>query len=327
MSDVEEIISSELAQVQQKVPAIEGVTLEAAVRTIVRATIRLIGLRTITVCLQFPANYPQEPIVIELKSKTLPEKVCDKITKICEEEAKKWQGQRQVILLINFVKNFLIENPLCVCSEEILTVKKKFLQSEDTVNLKQKTSQVVYRISQEQYFMQFCLSVPDEYPLKQVKIELEEHNFTELLKINFISQAIEIARKCVQPPIKKKPKDPPFEPQPSLLPVVKFLVESIKKYPLMCCPLCKERVLPQIPSDTTTDKRKRMEKLYCGHLFHFGCLYKYVKTPPFTGKVCSDCGSAIYHEKFKLSPQLMEARWAHKQARQRELDEVVDFLE
>jgi hypothetical protein len=42
MSDVEEIISSELAQVQHKVPAIEGVTLEAAVRTIVRATIRYI---------------------------------------------------------------------------------------------------------------------------------------------------------------------------------------------------------------------------------------------------------------------------------------------
>jgi hypothetical protein len=62
----------------------------------------LIGLRTITVCLQFPANYPQEPIVIELKSKTLPEKVCYKITKICEEEAKKWQGQRQVLTdLIN----------------------------------------------------------------------------------------------------------------------------------------------------------------------------------------------------------------------------------
>ena len=43
-------------------------------------------------------------------------------------------------------------------------------------------------------------------------------------------------------------RDPPFEPQPSMLPVVKFLVESIKKYPLMCCPLCKERVLPQNPS-------------------------------------------------------------------------------
>lgn len=327
MASAEEIISLELDQVKQKAPSIEGVTLEAAVQTIVRASIRLVGLRTITVCLQFPDQYPQEPIVIELKSKTLPEKVCDKITKICEEEAKKWQGQRQVLQCIHFVKNFLVDNPLCVCSEEILTVKKKFLNSEDSVTLEQATSKVIYRITQEQYFMQFCLSVPDDYPNKQVKIELEDHNFPETLKINFLSQAVEIARRCVQPPMKKKPKEAPFEPQPSLLPVVKFLVECVKKYPLMCCPLCKERVLPQTPSATVTDKRRRMEKLYCGHLFHFGCLYKYIKTPPFTGKVCSDCGSAIYHDKFKLSPQLMEARWAHKQARQRELDEVVDFLE
>ncbi|VDI52115.1 Hypothetical predicted protein [Mytilus galloprovincialis] len=211
--------------------------------------------------------------------------------------------------------------------EEILSVKKKLLTSDDTVVLKQATSKVVYRISQEQYFMQFVLVVPEEYPIKQVKIELEDHNFPEILKVNFISQATEIARKCVQPPIKKKPKDPPFEPQPSVLPVVKFLVESVKKFPVMCCPLCKERVLPQNPSEPVTDKRRRMEKLYCGHLFHFICLYKYIKTPPFTGKICPDCGNAIYHDKFKLSPQLMEARWAHKQARQRELDEVVDFLE
>lgn len=50
--------------------------------------------------MQFPANYPQEPIVIELKSKTLTEKVCDKINKICEEEAKKWLGQKQASLLL-----------------------------------------------------------------------------------------------------------------------------------------------------------------------------------------------------------------------------------
>ncbi|CAG2238926.1 unnamed protein product [Mytilus edulis] len=311
MADVEEIISSELAQVQQKAPNIEGVTLEAAVRNIVRATIRLQGLRTITTCMQFPAEYPKEPIVIELKSKTLPEKVCDKITKICEEEAKK----------MAWSKTGDVNDQLC----EGIFNRKPIMY--DTVVLKQATSKVVYRISQEQYFMQFVLVVPEEYPIKQVKIELEDHNFPEILKVNFISQATEIARKCVQPPIKKKPKDPPFEPQPSVLPVVKFLVESVKKFPVMCCPLCKERVLPQNPSEPVTDKRRRMEKLYCGHLFHFICLYKYIKTPPFTGKICPDCGNAIYHDKFKLSPQLMEARWAHKQARQRELDEVVDFLD
>ena len=45
------------------------------------------------------------------------------------------------------------------------------------------------------------------------------------------------------------------------------------------------------------------------------------------GKFCPACGKQIFHEKWKVSPELQEARWAHKQARQRELAEVVDFLE
>lgn len=45
------------------------------------------------------------------------------------------------------------------------------------------------------------------------------------------------------------------------------------------------------------------------------------------GKFCPSCGKQIFHDKFKVSAELQEARWAHKQARQRELAEVVDFLE
>lgn len=45
------------------------------------------------------------------------------------------------------------------------------------------------------------------------------------------------------------------------------------------------------------------------------------------GKKCPSDGKQIFHDKWKVSPELAEARWAHKQARQRELDEVVDFLE
>lgn len=45
------------------------------------------------------------------------------------------------------------------------------------------------------------------------------------------------------------------------------------------------------------------------------------------GKFCPNCGQQIFHDKFKVSAELAEARWAHKQARQRELAEVVDFLE
>ena len=86
-------------------------------------------------------------------------------------------------------------------------------------------------------------------------------------------------------------------------------------------------------------------QVYCGHLFHYDCLNSYMKTPPFTGldtavkvyrpliffivlggKKCPKCGKRIFHEKWKLPPQLAEQRWAHQEARKREIAEVADFL-
>lgn len=44
------------------------------------------------------------------------------------------------------------------------------------------------------------------------------------------------------------------------------------------------------------------------------------------GKKCLICHDRVSHDKYKLTPELAEARWAHQQARDRELEEVVDFL-
>ena len=44
------------------------------------------------------------------------------------------------------------------------------------------------------------------------------------------------------------------------------------------------------------------------------------------GKKCPACKKTIYHEKWNATPRLAEDRWAHKEAKQRELEEVVDFL-
>lgn len=44
------------------------------------------------------------------------------------------------------------------------------------------------------------------------------------------------------------PREPPFEPKPSLYPVCEYLIEQcIKRYAKEKCPLCNERVLPQKP--------------------------------------------------------------------------------
>ncbi len=48
---------------------------------------------------------------------------------------------------------------------------------------------------------------------------------------------------------------------------------------------------------------------------------------PLGGKKCPTCKNRIFHEKWKITPQLAEARWAHQEARNRELAEVVDFMD
>ena len=42
------------------------------------------------------------------------------------------------------------------------------------------------------------------------------------------------------------------------------------------------------------------------------------------GKKCPVCKLRIYHDKWNIPPQLAEDRWAHKEAKQRELDDVID---
>lgn len=71
---------------------------------------------------------------------------------------------------------------------------------------------------------------------------------------------------------------------------------------------------------------RHIERLYCGHILHQECLLKYLKLPPFGNKRCTTCGAPIFHAKWKLSDKLAEARWAHEQARARELAEVEDFF-
>ena len=63
----------------------------------------------------------------------------------------------------------MIENPLCVCSEEIASMKKDLLEDCDRLKLKQDTSQILLKIVQEQYVMNLTVTVPDLYPTDQVK--------------------------------------------------------------------------------------------------------------------------------------------------------------
>lgn len=67
-------------------------------------------MRQMTAVMQFLENYPTEPVVVELKSKTLTEKLLDGVVKVCDAEARKYIGQKQV------GPKFLLYLSLCACT-------------------------------------------------------------------------------------------------------------------------------------------------------------------------------------------------------------------
>jgi len=46
--------------------------------------------------MQFPDNYPNDFLLIELKSSVLPPKLLAKLTETCDQEIKQYEGKQQV---------------------------------------------------------------------------------------------------------------------------------------------------------------------------------------------------------------------------------------
>ncbi|KAL9984109.1 hypothetical protein ACROYT_G006369 [Oculina patagonica] len=310
---------------------IEGSEIISCHPVAVNVRITRTKFKSVVVLLQFSEKYPTSAIIVELKSKTLPPRLLAKMTELCDQEAKKFLGKPQVIPMLMFVRKFLDENPLIACSDELQYVKTKLLTDNDQLKVKQKAGVLYIRANQDKYYLDMKITVPDDYHTAAVRIELKESNFPENLVKVFIGQAGDIARRCVEAPLRRKPKDPPFEPKPSLRLVCDFLVDQCTRpCPQEMCPICHRRALPEEPQEAVTDPKDHqfVERVYCNHLFHYGCLDKYMKTPPFQGgKKCPACKQVIYHERWKVTPKLAEERWAHHEAKKRELSEVVDFLE
>lgn len=332
------LIEDELQEVRKLCErVVDGSKLVSCVQTMVRVEIRRNNYKNLVVCLQFPSDYPNSCLLIELKSKSLSVKLLDGLTLICESEAKKILGKPQVLPILKFIRNFIDENPLSCCYDEISSIKKDLLTSVDELKLKQKTSTITLKINQNSYFLKAKLSVPDEYPSQAVNTELDT-NLPPLFYRWLVGQSQELARQSVQPPLIKKGKKSAsaqqqhntFTPQPSLWPIVKFLIVQFRKLPEQNCQLCKEMCFPKNPEaiEVNESADKHVERVYCGHLFHLCCLVTYMKTPPFKGgKRCPACNQQIFHDKWRVGENLAEKRWAHYEARQRELEEVADFLQ
>lgn len=67
------------------------------------------------------------------------------------------------------MSKFLEEKPLCCCAEEISTIKRDILKSEDGIVLKQKQASVNVIARKGKYYYDVLLQVPEDYPEVQIK--------------------------------------------------------------------------------------------------------------------------------------------------------------
>lgn len=147
---------------------VPGTKLVSCVRSMVRAEIKRTDFKKIVICMQFTENYPHSPLLLELKSKTLSEKLLQGLSNVCEAEAKKYLGKGQILNVIKFLRNFIDENPLSCCYDEI-NVLKKSLNEKDEFKLKQKSSSIILKVNNNQYYLNCKIGIPDNYPLTSVE--------------------------------------------------------------------------------------------------------------------------------------------------------------
>ncbi|XP_075259440.1 uncharacterized protein LOC142351203 isoform X1 [Convolutriloba macropyga] len=289
---------------------------------------------TLDCTILFTDDYPQSPLIIQLKSKTLADELLKGLVKLLDENCKKFIGQYQVVPQMKFLSDYLTENIFCCCFDEFQKIKREICSKWVELKPKQKKGIAHFKITCRGHESQVKLTVPLNYPTEAVSIDIKEFQSTlpEYLTSPILKQAVEEARKCVEPPLNVKVlKGKPFEIRPSFYHVAKFLIlDSLLMFKQTNCRLCSEPAFPDKPEDVRAYNRDPMyvERVYCGHIFHFGCLHKLINTPPFNeNKQCPVCKLTIYHERWKETPQVLADRWAHKQAKQRELEEVIDFLQ
>ncbi len=198
-------------------------------------------------------------------------KLLDGLEKVSENEAKKYSGSPHVLHILKFIERFFCENPLSCCAEEISKVKE-LLDDHDKVKLSQKTSSVNVHITKNKYYVKAKVVVPNDYPKERVAIENVDSNFPRVFKVWFAEQAKEIARRCVEPPLKPKLNAPPFEPRPSLKPSVAFIVDHAKRYPEEICQICKQVAFPEDPAKAVHNEHAaaHVERVYCSHIYHHG---------------------------------------------------------
>ena len=79
--------------------------------------------------------------------------------------------------------------------------------SKSYIKLSQKTSSISVQVAKNKYYFKTKIAVPNNYPSEKITFDNVDSNFPRIFKTWFLEQTKEIARRCVEPPLKPKPKE------------------------------------------------------------------------------------------------------------------------
>lgn len=307
-------VAEELRTIRETLPAS---VIRAAVPSLVQLEISRGSHARLVLQAHFPSTYPQGTLSTQLKSSTLPVTALKRLEQLADSAAAERAslGQTAVLHVHAQLTRVVQRNMLLVAYDEVRALRSRFSTPAVSIETRDAKGDVRVSVSCANYFTLGVFTIPQAYPKEPCSFVVECSDCPPSLVTIFNAMTCEVGRKLIRP----SPSQPPVVVH-TLEPMVRFFVDKLAgRYPTETCQMCKRRMLPEVATDVSIPRPKpaRIVRVYCSHLYHGGCLQKFLETPPFDkGKCCPSpgCGKRIFHQKFKTAANvdLAEQRWAHK---------------
>ena len=286
--------------------------------------------------LTFGDGYPRRPLFLELTSPGgLHPDLVARLAAGADEAnaARAARGEPQAVATLEAVRQLADGNRLAPCFDEVRRLVRDVLPPgpDGTPRLRPLQAKGILRLACAcgRYRLDAQITVPRDYPAEPPDLAVTGGNFPPMYNTLFLFHTREHVRRL-------RARDGRQDlPVPCVYEMAEFLVrECVGRVPRERCQLCGEPLFPADPADLDAvlaskhEKRRRVERLYCGHYFHWGCLDTFLTTPPFDDafKRCPQqgCGKPVHHPDWPDDIKLLEKRWATGQMRRQELDDVQD---
>lgn len=322
-----ETIAAEVAEIRAVLPPS---VVKAASAGVVQLQVSRGDYARLVLQIHFSSAYPTKALSCQLKSNTLPITTLKRLEGSADNAAESQAklGKPAVLFIYKLLDRVIQKNLLLFAFVEVNSLRRRYTPPEVVIETHDARGEVSVSVSCENYFTKGIFTLPKSYPVDPCSFDIETSQCPPSLVTIFSATTREKGRKLIHP----KPSLPPVVVS-TLEPMVRYFIDELAaRYPKETCQMCKRRMLPGVASDSSAPRPKpaRIVRLYCSHLFHGGCLKKYLETPPFDkGKVCPNpgCGKRIFHKNFKaVDLKIAQTRWASKEAHKREIREVADFM-